>query len=193
MKKRYKTSPVLPYPDIGEEESLLSLHDENNPDLVLFNTIDQENMKLSGSKLQYYKYYGEQSYDKVYLEERNKVISKDPIVVWGSYDPKVIEENLTEFGLELTNDQVFVFNKSYIDRRLERAPRPGDIIKPHFQNMKFEVYEVQEDSFEVYGVYHYNCFARLLRDSGDVVDEPALETHDPVGGLSIFDSEEETN
>jgi hypothetical protein len=180
-KDRYRVSTPMPIVDLGEEESLLSLYDVTNPDIGYFNLIDQENIKLSGSKLYYYKYYGEASYDKIYLEERNKVISKDPIVVWGSYDPRVIEENMSEFGLELTNDQVFTFNRTYIDQKLGRHPRPGDILEPMFQNMKFEIYEVQEDAFEAYGVYHYNCFGRLLRDSDDIVDEPALESHERVG------------
>lgn len=177
---RYKVTTKVPPLPIDDEESLLSLYDTNNPDIGLFNSIDQENIKLSGSKLHYYKYFGENSYDKVYLEERNKVISTEPIIVWGSYDPRVIEENVSEFGLELTNDQVFTFNKSYIDQKLQRNPQPGDVLKPMFQNMKFEIYEVQEDAFEAYGVYHYNCFARLLRDSSDVVSEPALESHERV-------------
>ena len=179
--ERYKVTTKVPLAPIDDEESLLSLYDVNNPDIGYFNLIDQENIKLSGSKLYYYKYFGEASYDKIYLEERNKVISKEPVIVWGSYDPRVIEENMTEFGLELTNDQVFTFNKSYIDQKLQRIPRPGDILKPMFQNMRFEIYEVQEDAFEAYGVYHYNCFGRLLRDSDDVVDEIALETHEHVG------------
>lgn len=178
---RYKVTTKVPVVPVDDTESLLSLYDTNNPDIGLFNLVDEENIKLSGSKLYYYKYYGETSYDKIYLEERNKVINKEPVVVWGSYDPRVIEENVSEFGLELTNDQVFVFNKSYIDQKLQREPKPGDIVKPFFQNMKYEIYEVQEDAFEAYGVYHYNCFGRLLRDSDDVVDEPAMETHEEVG------------
>lgn len=188
---RYKVTTKVPIVPIDDEESLLSLYDTQNPDIGFFNIIDAENIKLSGSKLYYYKYFGETSYDKTYLEERNKVISKDPIIVWGSYDPRVIEENMSEFGLELTNEQVFVFNKSYIDQKLQTIPRAGDIVKPFFQNMKFEIYEVQEDAFEAYGVYHYNCFARLLRDSDDIVDEPALETHERVG--RIIDIEETRN
>lgn len=180
-KNRYRVSTPMPIVDLGEEESLLSLYDVTNPDIGYFNLVDQENIKLSGSKIYYYKYYGEASYDKIYLEERNKVISKEPLVVWGSYDPRVIEENMSEFGLELTNDQVFTFNRSYIDQKLGRYPKPGDILEPMFQAMKFEIYEVQEDAFEAYGVYHYNCFARLLRDSEDVVEEPSLETHERIG------------
>jgi hypothetical protein len=185
--KRYKVTTPMPLTDLDDEASLLSLYDINNPDIGYFNMIDQENIKLSGSKVLYYMYYGETSYDKVYLEERNKVIAKEPIVLWSSYDPKVIEEAVNEFGLELTNDQTFVFNKSYIDQKLSRQPRPGDILKPMFQNMKYEIYEVQEDAFEAYGVYHYNCFAKLLRDSDDVVDEPALETHEPLGRLDTLE------
>jgi hypothetical protein len=181
---RYKVTTPMPYPDIDDEASLLSLYDTANPDIGYFNLIDQENIKLSGSKLLYYMYYGQNSFDKVYLEERNKVISRDPITVWASYDPKVIEENVSEYGLEMTNDQTFTFNKSYIDQKLQRMPRPGDIVKPMFQNMKYEIYEVQEDAFEAYGVYHYNCFARLLRDSEDVVDEVALDRPEPTGGMT---------
>jgi len=189
MDERFKVSTRIPISDIDEEESLLSLYDTNNPDIGLFNSIDQENIKLSGSKLYYYKYFGQSSYDKVYLEERNKVISKEPIVVWGSFDPKVIEENVTEFGLELTNDQTFTFNKSYIDQKLQRTPRPGDVVKTMFQNIKYEIYEVQEDAFEAYGVYHYNCFARLLRDSDDVVDEVALDKPEKTGAITdLMDS-----
>ena len=185
--KRYKVTTPMPLTDLDDEASLLSLYDINNPDIGYFNLIDQENIKLSGSKVLYYMYHGETSYDKVYLEERNKVISREPIVLWSSYDPKVIEEAVNEFGLELTNDQTFVFNKSYIDQKLARQPRPGDILKPMFQNMKYEIYEVQEDAFEAYGVYHYNCFARLLRDSDDIVDEPAMETHEPLGRLDTLE------
>lgn len=184
---RYKVTTPMPIADIDEEASLLSLYDVNNPDIGYFNLVDQENIKLSGSKVLYYMYFGESSYDKVYLEERNKVISSEPITLWASYDPKVVEEAMSEFGLELTNDQTFVFNKSYVEQKLAREPRPGDVLKPMFQNMKFEIYEVQEDAFEAYGVYHYNCFARLLRDSSDVVDEPALETHERLGSPSYLE------
>jgi len=184
--KRYKVTTPMPYADLDDDASLLSLYDTKNPDVGYFNSIDQENIKLSGSKLLYYMYFGQASYDKVYLEERNKVISTEPITVWASYDPKVIEENVSEFGLEMSNDQTFTFNKSYIDQKLQRTPRPGDIVKPLFQNMKYEIYEVQEDAFEAYGVYHYNCFAKLLRDSEDVVDEVALDRPEQTGGMTDF-------
>ena len=91
---------------------------------------------------------------------------------------------MSEFGLELTNDQVFVFNKTYIGNKLNRDPQAGDIIKPKFQNQKYEIFEVQEDSFQIYGVFHIVCAAKLLRDEIDIVDEPLTKLSDDVGGYA---------
>ena len=45
--------------------------------------------------------------------------------------------------------------------------------------------EVQEESYEIYGVYHIVCAARILRDSSDVVQEPLTRKSEKV---SIRDS-----
>jgi hypothetical protein len=154
-------------PSTDEYESPFRLFNKAS-DQNLFNIMDQEQMKLAGSPLLIYKYYQTVNIDDVYGEERNKTISVEPIRVYGFYQPRAVEENLTQFGVELINDQQFTFNKSYIEKKLGRSVVPGDIIKPEFQNLKFEVYEVQEDSFELYGVYHLLCSSKLLRDSKDV-------------------------
>ena len=163
-------------------ESELSLFDLTNSDRGLFNLVDDELIKLSGSKLYFYKYYQTDDFDEVYLEARNKPISKEPVAVFGHYEPKVLEENLTQFGIELTNDQLFTFNKSYIDRKIGRSIIPGDVVQPHFQNQRYEIFQVQEDSFEAYGVYHLVCSARLLRDSQDTQTTPLNKITDNLGG-----------
>ena len=120
-KKPYRvTTDVPPIPDIDNntEESLLNLFDQDNPDINLFNLVDDENIRLAGSRLYVYKYLRSTDYDSVYMEERNKAIANEPVVLWGHYDPKPVEENLTEFGIELTNDQTFIFNKAYVERVL---------------------------------------------------------------------------
>lgn len=165
-------------PNTDEYESPLRLFNKKN-DQNLFNLIDEEAIRLAGSPLMVYKYYQNKETDDVYGEERNKTISVEPVKVYGHYEPRPIEENLTQFGIELTNDQQFTFNKSYIERKLGRTPIPGDILKPDFQTMKYEIYEVQENSFETYGVYHLVCSAKLLRDSDDV-HKQQVPTSDPI-------------
>jgi len=98
-----------------------------------------------------------------------------------------MSEELTQFGIELTNDQLFTFNKSYIERKLGRSVIPGDVIKPFFQDQRYEIFEVVEDSFESYGVYHLVCSAKLLRDAPDVQDTPLTQVSDELGGYAGID------
>tara|TARA_R110000824_G_scaffold150626_1_gene321323 strand:- start:731 stop:1309 length:579 start_codon:yes stop_codon:yes gene_type:complete len=183
--KNYKvTTKLPPLPDLDGEDSLLNLFDQDNADINLFNLVDDEMIRLAGSKFYYHKYYQNDDYDPVYMESRNKPISKQALVVHGHYEPVAMTENLTQFGIELTNDQMFTFNKSYIETKLGRLPIPGDVVKPVFQDQDYEIFEVVEDSFESYGVYHMVCSAKLLRDSPDVQDTPLMKVSDPLGGYA---------
>ena len=182
-KKNFKVgvSPP-PLPQLEESDGRLNFFDPANPDINLFNLVDDEMIKISGSEILYYQYLqGESQYDPVYMEARNKPVSKEAVLVYGHYEPKVLEENLGQFGIELTNDQVFVFNKTYMEQRIRGHLKIGDVLQPRFQNQKYEIIEVQEDSFEIYGVYHLVCSAKLLRDSADVQYTPLTQTSDPLG------------
>ena len=185
--KKYTVStPMPPLPELlGGTE--LSLFDQTNNDINLFNLVDDEIIRLGGSELLYYKFRRSEDFDDVYLESRSKVIDSEPLLVHGHYDPTVLEESLSEFGLELTNDQIFMFNKSYITQSLHRIPIAGDIIEPRFQSQKYEIFEVQEDSFELYGVYHMACSARLLRDTEEILNQDLPERSNDLGGYLNLD------
>ena len=182
VKKNFKvTTKVPPIPeDVTDSE--LGLFDPNNPDIGLFNMVDEEQIRLSGSKINYYKFVSSKEYDNVYMEQRNKPISEMPILVYGHYDPRPVEQGLGQFGIEVTSDQIFTFNKSYLDGKIGRSPQPGDVLKPQFQTIRYEILEVQEDSFEAYGVYHYVCIAKIQRDSSDVQTTDLKDTSEKPGG-----------
>lgn len=178
MRYKVKTPPTnIP----GEKDSDLSLF-RKKADKNLFNLIDSETIRLSGSRVGIYKYIPSNDVDEVYMESRQKTISPTPVHVWAHYDPRPIEENLSEFGVEMQYDQVFIFNKSYLTDLLGRDVIIGDVIEPEFQDIKFQVHEVQEDSFESYGVYHSLVHARILRDTKDIHREDYLDTSDNIGG-----------
>tara|TARA_R110002051_G_scaffold1143_9_gene5843 strand:+ start:8061 stop:8663 length:603 start_codon:yes stop_codon:yes gene_type:complete len=179
-RKNYKVGVTPPpLPEIEEAGGELNFFDPANPDINLFNMVDDEMIRISGSEIFYYPYMqGDSQFDEVYMEERNKPIAREPITVYGHYEPKVLEETLSQFGIELTNDQIFVFNKSYMEQRIKGYLKAGDVLQPRFQNQKYEVFEVQEDSFEIYGVYHLVCSAKLLRDSEDVQNTPLSQVSD---------------
>jgi len=179
---KYKvTTPPTNFPDSDQRDTRLSLFKKKN-DKNLFNLVDAENIKLSGSRVLVYKYVPSNDIDDVYQESRQKTIAPEPVALWAHYDPRPVEENLTQFGVEMQIDQVFVFNKSYTETALGQPVEIGDIIEPEFQDMKFEVFEVQEDSFEAYGVYHLLVHAKLLRDSQDIHNEDIFDKTDKLGG-----------
>ena len=184
--KRFKVGIEMPPLPSIEGETELSLFDPNNPDLGLLNLIDEEQIRLSGSKILFYKYFQSKgTVDSIYMEERLKTLHSEPVTVFGHYSPTAVEENLTQFGIELTNDQLFIFNKSSIETVIGRTPIPHDVLQPKFQNIKYEIIEVQEESFEIYGVYHLVCSARVLRDSEDVVKEPITARSEGVSVREI--------
>jgi hypothetical protein len=178
--KNKKSSFVVPEPkEISyADESVrgdgipeINMFDSTNPDIGLFNSVDGELIGVAGSEILIFGYTRDENYDDLYEERRGKVIYHTPISVYGHYDPRPVEENLSEFGIELTNDQTFTFNKSSIVNALKRPLHPGDVIKPKFQNLYFEIYEVQEDSFEAYGVFHLLASAKVLRDAEELLKD----------------------
>ena len=72
MAKNFKTNVNIPEIEIVNNDSELSLFDRNNPDINLFNLVDEENIRLSGSKINYYKFIPSNEFDPVYLEQKNK-------------------------------------------------------------------------------------------------------------------------
>lgn len=187
-KRNWKVTTKLPnLPDIDVGDSLLNAFDQENADINLFNLVDDELIRLAGSKFYFHKYLQSEDHDPVYMESRNKTISKEAVVVHGHYDPVSMSEELTQFGIELQNDQLFTFNKSYIEDKLGRIVIPGDVVKPIFQNQYYEITEVVEDSFEAYGVYHLVCSAKLLRDAPDVQDTQITSESEDVGGYLGID------
>ena len=159
----------------------LNLYDLDNPDIEFFNLVDDELIRLGGSVILLYKFYRRQGMeDEVYGEVSQKPISNTPIALQGHYEPQALEENLTEFGIEISSEQLFTFNKSYLEKVVGRPLIPGDILQPKFQNLKYEIFEVQEDQFDVYGVYHLICAAKVLRDDVDIVRSDESFSQDEV-------------
>ena len=156
------------FSDIQKGEDLLRLFKDDLPDVQLFNLVDGELITLAGSPILIYRHIPGGS-DDLYDENRSKVFYQKPRRMYGHFDPKPFEESLSEFGIEVENDQTFTFNKREIENAFGGVLLPGDIIKPEFSNVHFEIFEVQEDSFEAYGVYHLLCSAKLLRDADKII------------------------
>lgn len=170
LKNRTDNQTYEPEFDIPDSQKLNLFHD-NNPDIGYFNRIDQEVIELGGSDFYYIKWYQSDNYDKLYEEDREKVYASEKILIRGHYPPMPLVQEMSKFGVNFGNDQQFTFNKDYILKKIGREPKPGDIIQPRFQNVYFEVKEVQDQGFQVYGVYHLVLSAQLKKDVDSIMKE----------------------
>lgn len=165
-KHGHKSLPEVEVP----EDVRLDMFSEENPDIGFFNIIDEEQIALGGSEFYIYKVETDANHDELYEEDRLKKYATK-VLVRGHYTPIPVGEELSEFGIKLTNDQTFTFNKSYLDTQLHRPMEAGDVIQPRFQNIVFEVHEVQEQGFAGYGVYHYAVTASVRRDLESLITD----------------------
>ena len=80
MAKRFKTNRQMQDLPKIQGSTPLSFYDPTNPDVNLFNLVDDEIIRISGSPLHYYKQLINETYDEVYLESSNKAVTETPIV-----------------------------------------------------------------------------------------------------------------
>jgi hypothetical protein len=177
MSKIYPFEKTIVNPESSEdvpEDVRLSLFGENNQDIEYFNSVDQEVIELGGSDMYYIKFMRSENFDELYEEDRDKVYA-NKLIIRGHYTPAPIGQEITQFGITLSNDQRFVFNKDYLKKKLGRLPIAGDIIQPRFQNIYFQIHQVDEEAFNIWGVYHLSLHAKLLKDVGSVIRELRVE------------------
>lgn len=177
MSKIYPFEKTIIDTEVSEDvpaDVRLSLYGDNNPDIEYFNRIDQETIELGGSDMYYIKFMQTDNYDPLYEEDRDKVYASKRLVR-GHYTPSPITQEMSQHGIKLTNDQRFIFNKDYLKKKLGRDPRAGDIIQPRFQNIYFEITEIHEESFNIWGVYHLSLYAKLKKDIASVMQELKVE------------------
>ena len=80
--------------------------------------------------------------DLLFLENRDRKYSPDVYIVRGIYNVQDIDFNLSQFGMFLQNDTIFLtVHMNDIVERLGRKPMSGDVIE--FPHMK-EVYSLDE-------------------------------------------------
>ena len=97
-RKNYKVSTELPeLPDLDGDDSILSLFDQTNPDINMFNLVDDEMIRLAGSKMYFYKYYQTEDFDPVYMEARDKPVAKG-----GDHPSERIFIHMRDCGLGLS-------------------------------------------------------------------------------------------
>lgn len=124
-----KNSDGSPYKPIGS----LDQFDPDNPERCLFNTWDAEMIKIYGSPIFYYEVFIQTgSLDRVYREDRGKIWSNNPIVLYASYEPIPNQNYQNAFGIDSPDEIIFDLNYRDVLDRVGHPPKIGSRIHtPH--------------------------------------------------------------
>jgi hypothetical protein len=137
-------------------KSSLQQFDPANPDQNLFNQYDAELIRMSGSPLYYYEVLIQiQTIDQIYMEDRGKLWSPNPITIYGLYEPQKQTATSGLFGMDTPDEEViFECNSREIITLLGHLPVRGSrIFTPHLQE-NWVVIDVKLDQFKLWGALH---------------------------------------
>ena len=123
------------YPNGKEYKVTGSLRqfDPDSPDHELLNLWDEEQIKIAGSPIFYYEVFiQDQTVDPLYVEDRGKIFSANPIVLYAWYEPIPSQNDITNFGIDAPDEMKFELNYKATLRDVGHPPKIGSrIYSPH--------------------------------------------------------------
>lgn len=129
----------------------LQQFDPDNPEFDLFNEWDQEVIAIGGTPLFYYEVFIQSNtLDKLYVEDRGKLWSPNPVCLYGYYDPIPSQNFQGAFGIDSPDELMFELNYRDVLRRLCHPPKIGSrIYTPH----KREHWLIMQRNVEVFKMW----------------------------------------
>lgn len=111
----------------------LQQFDPENPEFELFNTWDQEAIRIGGTPVYYYEVFIQMNtVDPLYIEDRGKMWSPRPICLYGYYEPVPTQNMMTTFGIDSPDELMFEFNYKEVLASIGHPPKIGSrLFTPH--------------------------------------------------------------
>ena len=116
-----------------EPTGSLRQFDPASPEHDLFNTWDEELIKISGTPLFYYEVFIQnQTIDPIYVEDRGKIWSSNPISLYCYYEPIPSKNDMTNFGIDAPDEMIFELNYKATLKAVGHPPKIGSrLFTPH--------------------------------------------------------------
>lgn len=144
----------------------LQQFNSDNPEYDLFNQWDQEAIQRGGSPLYYYEVLIQpQTVDPLYLEDRGKLFSPNPITIWANYEPIPSQNALTAFGIDAPDEIVFECNYQAILNAIGHPPKIGSrIFSPHLRE-NWTIMQRNLGEFKMWGVLRLELICQRFQES----------------------------
>lgn len=125
-----------PYIPSGNAEN----YDPCNPDHALMDSVDQEQIELSGGPIEYYRVIVDANVDPLYHEQRQKIFLQEPIRMKAVYEP--ITPSWNDIQVGYSSDETgmgFSFNRPEFLQLVGEMPRIGSLIKTCDEGIFWEI------------------------------------------------------
>lgn len=153
----------------GTPYSLSGSIKQYNPDAPehdLFNDWDQESLQRGGSPLYYYEVMIQaQTIDPLYLEDRGKLFSNNPLILWCNYEPIPSQNEMTRFGIDAPDEMKFEVNYRATLKTIGHPPKIGSrIFTPHLKE-NWEIVQRNLGEFKMWGALRLELICRRFQES----------------------------
>ena len=147
--------------------------DPENPDHDLFNTWDEEAIRIGGSPVYYYEVFLQpQTIDPIYWEDRGKLWSNDPIELYCYYEPIPSSNQMTNYGIDGFDEMVFEFNARAVLRTVGHPPKIGSrIFTPH-KREHWEIIQRNYGEWKMWGEFRMQLICKRFQDSATHGERP---------------------
>lgn len=143
-----------------------SQFDPENPDLLLFDLWDAEAIRIGGSPIFYYEVFIQpQTTDLLYMEDRGKIWSNDPVELYCFYEPIPASNTMTLHGIDGWDEMVFELNARDMLRTLGHPPRIGSrLFTPH-KREHWEIIQREYAEWKMWGEIRMRLICKRFRES----------------------------
>lgn len=141
--------------------------DPNSTKYDLFNSYDEELIRISGSPIFYYEIFIQfDTVDKLYLEDRNKIFSNFPIRLYGLYEPPEQVNNSTLFAIDNPDESIVIeMNYKAVLRDLGHPPKVGSRIYTPHRGENWIVIDRKLTVFQQWGAMHVALTCKKFQET----------------------------
>lgn len=150
------------------------------PEHDLFNSWDEEIIKVGGSPIYYYEVFLQSgTIDPVYLEDRGKIFSNHPIELYCFYEPIPSQNSQNMFGIDSPDEMIFEFNYKYVLRTLGHPPKIGSrIYTPHLKE-DWKVIQRSTGEYQHWGVLRLQVLCSRFQESTTTGEGKVTQSNRP--------------
>ena len=145
----------------------LTQFDPTSPDHDFLNQVDEESIRLGGSPIFYYEVFIQrQTVDPLYIEDRGKIFSNNPVRLFCIYEPVTPPTVMTPWGADgLTPEIKFEFNYKAVLQAIGHPPKIGArLFTPH-KRENWKIVERQVGEFKLWGELRLILIAERFQES----------------------------